>query len=81
MIIDQILFYNFNDLQNLYDLNTTDFLKYHQIINNVIDGWKPLLKRETATEQGIDRRKTNIDIILMKHNINKTLYSAQYKDT
>ena len=32
-------------------------------------------------EQGIDRRKTNIDIISMKHNINKTLYSAQLKDT
>ena len=32
-------------------------------------------------EQGIDRRKTNIDIISMKHNINQTLYSAQLKDT
>ena len=32
-------------------------------------------------EQGIDRRKTNIDIISMKHNSNKTLYSAQLKDT
>ena len=32
-------------------------------------------------EQGIDRRKINIDIISMKHNINKTLYSAQLKDT
>ena len=28
-------------------------------------------------EQGIDQRKTNIDIILMKHNVNNTLYSAQ----
>ena len=50
-------------------------MKYHQIINNIIEGWKRLLKRETAMEQGIDRRKTNIDII------NKTLYSAQLKDT
>ena len=32
-------------------------------------------------EQGIDQRKTNIDIISMKHNTNKTLYSAQLKDT
>ena len=32
-------------------------------------------------EQGMDWRKTNIDIISMKHNINKTLYSAQFKDT
>ena len=32
-------------------------------------------------EQRIDRRKTNIDIIAMKHNINKTFYSAQLKDT
>ena len=72
-------FYNFDNLQNLYNLNTTDFLKYHQIINNIIEGWKRLLKRETAMEQGIDRRKTNIDIISMKHNINKTLYSTQLK--
>ena len=74
-------FYDFNNLQNLYNLNTTDFFKYHQIINNIIDGWKRLPKRETAMEQGIDRRKTNIDIISIKHNINKTLYSAQLKDT
>ena len=74
-------FYNFDNLQNLYNLNTTDFLKYHQIINNIIEGWKRLLKRETAMEQGIDRRKTNIDIISMKHNINKTLNSTQLKDT
>ena len=32
-------------------------------------------------EQGVDQRKTNIDILSMKHNINKTLYSAQLKDT
>ena len=32
-------------------------------------------------EQGIDRRKTNIDTISMKHNFNKTLYRAQLKDT
>ena len=32
-------------------------------------------------EQGIDQRKTNIDIILMKQNVNNTLYSAQLKDT
>ena len=28
-------FYNFNNLQNLYDLEITDFLKYHHIINNI----------------------------------------------
>ena len=56
-------------------------MKYHQIINNIIEGWKRLLKKETALEQGIDWRKTNIDLISMKHNINKTLYSAQLKDT
>ena len=27
MIIDQIPFYNFDNLQNLYDLNTTDFFE------------------------------------------------------
>ena len=32
-------------------------------------------------EQGIDQRQTNIDIILLKHNINKTLYSTQLKET
>ena len=65
----------------MYNLNATDFLNYHQIINNILEGVKRLLKRETAMEQGIDQRKTNIDIISMKHNINKTLYSAQLKDT
>ena len=56
-------FYNFNNLQNQYDLNTTDFLKYHQNINNILEGWKRLLKSETAMELGIVQRKTNIDII------------------
>ena len=80
-------FYNFYNLQNLSEnldkiyLNTTDLLKYHQIINNIIESWKRLLKRETAMEQGIDQRKINIDIISMKHNTNKTLNSAQLKDT
>ena len=69
------------NLQNLCDLNTTGFLKYHQIINNILEGLKRLLKSETAMEQGIDQRKTNIDIISMKHNITKTLYRAQLKDT
>ena len=32
-------------------------------------------------EQGKDQRKRNIDIISMKHNLNKTLYSAQLNDT
>ena len=32
-------------------------------------------------EQGIDQRQTNIDIISLKHNINKTLYSTQLKET
>ena len=32
-------------------------------------------------EQEIYQRKTNIDIISMKLNINKTLYSTQLKDT
>ena len=74
-------FYNFNNLQNLYDLKTIEFLKYYQIINNILEGLKRLLKSETAMEQGIDQRKTNIDIIPMKHTINKTLYRAQLKDT
>ena len=30
-------------------------------------------------EQGIDRRKTNIDILSMIHNINKTLDTTQEK--
>ena len=38
MIIDQIPFIIFHNLQNLYDLNTTDFLQYHQIINDIIEG-------------------------------------------
>ena len=32
-------------------------------------------------EQGINHIKTNIDIISLIHNINKTLYSIQLKDT
>ena len=32
-------------------------------------------------EQGIDQRKTNKDIISLKYNINKTIYSTQLKDT
>ena len=32
-------------------------------------------------EQGIDQRKTNIDIIKLKHNIHKTLYTTGLKDT
>ena len=60
-------FYNFDNLQNLYDLNTTDFLKYHQIIYNIIEGWKRLLKQENAMEQGIDRRKNK-----HRHNFNET---------
>ena len=50
-------------------------------MNNIFEGWNRLLKRETAMEQGIEQRKTNIDIISMKHNINETLYSAKSKAT
>ena len=32
-------------------------------------------------EQGIDQRKTNIDIILLKHNVNETLFNTQFKYT
>ena len=32
-------------------------------------------------EQRIDKIKTNIDIISLKHNVNKILYSKQLKDT
>ena len=80
MIIDQTRFYNFNTLQSLYGINTNDFLKYHQIISNIPERWKLLLKGETAVEQGIDQRQTNIDIISLKHNIDKTLYSTQLKE-
>ena len=74
-------FYDFNTLQNIYGINTNDFLKYHQIITNIPERWKLLLKGENAVEQGIDQRQTNIDIISLKHNINKTLYSTQLKET
>ena len=62
-------FYIFNNLQNLYDLNATDFLKYHQIINDILEGWKRLLKGETAMEQGIDLRKNKY-----RHNFNETYH-------
>ena len=32
-------------------------------------------------EQGIEQRKTNIDIISMIYNVNNTLYNTQSKDT
>ena len=54
-------FYDFNTLQNLYGINTNDFLKYHQIITNIPERWKPLLKGENALEQGIDQGQTNKD--------------------
>ena len=74
-------FYNFNILHNLYDINIDEFFKYHQIITNIPERWNLLLKGETAVEQGIDQRQTNIVIISLKHNINKTLYSTQLKVT
>ena len=66
MITDQKPFIIFYNLQNQYDLNTSDCLKYHQIINNILEGWKRLLKSETAMKQEIDQRKTNIDTISLK---------------
>ena len=30
-------------------------------------------------EKGIDQRKTNIEIISLKHNVNKTLYNTLLK--
>ena len=50
------------------------------MINNILEGWKRLLKNETAVEQGIYQRETNIDIIRLKHNNNKTSYSKQLQD-
>ena len=73
-------FYNSNTLQNLCGINTNDFLIYHQITTNIPERLKLLLKGKTAMEQGIDQRKTNKDIISLKYNINKTIYSTQLKD-
>ena len=92
MIIDQERFLilqnlyglNRNSLtfHNLYGINTSVFFKkYHQIIINILERWKLLLKGKTAVEQGIHQRQTNIDIISLKHNIHKTIYSTQLKDT
>ena len=54
--MDQIPFiYNFNDLQNLNDLNTTDFSKHHQIIGNILEGWKRLLKSELLRNKELIR--------------------------
>ena len=51
------------------------------MITNVLEHSKLLPKGETVVKQGKYQRKTNKDIIKLKHNINKTVYSTHLKDT
>ena len=58
MIMDQIPFiYNFNNLQKLYDLNTTWLFKTPSNYWQYTWRLEAFTQKWTATEQGIDQEK------------------------
>ena len=50
-------FYNFEELQNLYDISDKDFLKYYHIVSNIHEDWKVLLKEKTPLTQEPNKQK------------------------
>ena len=71
-------FYNFEELQNLYDISDKDFLKYYHIVNNIHEDPKALLKEENPLTQEPNKQTKTLNILNTKQNkITKFLYSAQ----
>ena len=52
-------FYNFEGLQNLYDISDKDFLKYFHIVNNNHEDWIALLKEENPLTQQPNKQTKN----------------------
>ena len=70
-------FYNFEELQNLYDISDKDFLKYYHIVNNIREDWKALLKEENPLTQEPNKQTKTLNLLNTKQNkITKFLYSV-----
>ena len=69
--------YNFEELQNLYDISNKDYLKYYHIVNNIHEDWTTSLKEETPRIQEPNDKTKKLNILNAKQNkIIQFLYSS-----